>query len=100
MTAKHSISYGVLDTLRSIPFFLTAPLCRPWHLRWGATDAEVDGLMPGGLCMRLRAGQVVPASTRHPEGKPRAVRQRTASQAHFGIRIGSAEDLLSCTRQD
>ena len=47
MTAKHSISYGVLDTLRSIPFFLTAPLCRPWHLRWGATDAEVDGLMPG-----------------------------------------------------
>ena len=47
MTAKHSISYGVLDTLRSIPFFLTAPLYRPWHLRWGATDAEVEGMMPG-----------------------------------------------------
>jgi hypothetical protein len=47
MTAKHSISYGVLDTLRSLPFFLTAPLYRAWHLRWGATDAEVDGLMPG-----------------------------------------------------
>ena len=47
MTAKHSISYGVLDTLRSLPLFLTAPLYRTWHLRWGATDAEVDGLMPG-----------------------------------------------------
>jgi hypothetical protein len=47
MTAKHSISYGVLDTLRSLPLFLTAPLYRAWHLRWGATDAEVDGLMPG-----------------------------------------------------
>ena len=47
MTAKHSISYGVLDTLRSLPLVLTAPLYRTWHLRWGATDAEVDGLMPG-----------------------------------------------------
>ena len=47
MTAKDSIPYHVMETLRSLPFFLIAPLCRPWHLRWGATDAEVDGLMPG-----------------------------------------------------
>jgi len=47
MTAKHSISYGVLDTLRSLPLFLTAPLYRAWHLRWGATDDEVGGLMAG-----------------------------------------------------
>ena len=24
-----------------------APLYRAWHLRWGATAAEVDGAMPG-----------------------------------------------------
>ena len=30
-----------------IPLFLTAPLYRPWHLRWGATDFEVDASLPG-----------------------------------------------------
>ena len=29
------------------PRFLTAPLYRHWHLRWGATDAEVVSAMPG-----------------------------------------------------
>jgi len=47
MTDKHSIPYGVLDALGGLPLFLTAPLYRPWHLRWGATDAEVHGPMPG-----------------------------------------------------
>lgn len=47
MTDKYSVPHGVLDALRSLPFFLTAPLYRSWHLRWGATDAEVDGQMPG-----------------------------------------------------
>ena len=47
MTAKPYIPHGVMEALRSLPFFLTAPLCRPWHLRWGATDAEVQGMMPG-----------------------------------------------------
>lgn len=47
MTDKYAVPNGVLDTLRGLPFFLTAPLYRAWHLRWGATDAEVDGLMPG-----------------------------------------------------
>lgn len=47
MTTNHAISTGVLEILRSLPLFLTAPLYRAWHLRWGATDDEVQGLMPG-----------------------------------------------------
>jgi len=30
-----------------VPLFLTAPLYRRWHLRWGATDAEVGASLPG-----------------------------------------------------
>jgi hypothetical protein len=30
-----------------VPWFLTAPLYRRWHLRWGATTHEVDSAMPG-----------------------------------------------------
>ena len=30
-----------------LPRFLTAPQYRSWHLRWGATDAEVAAPMPG-----------------------------------------------------
>jgi hypothetical protein len=30
-----------------LPAFLTAPLYRRWHLRWGATSAEVGGSLPG-----------------------------------------------------
>ena len=37
----------VLDALTAIPLFVTAPLVRPWHLRWGATADEVRGAMPG-----------------------------------------------------
>lgn len=29
------------------PVFLTAPLYRRWHLRWGAMDTEVASPMPG-----------------------------------------------------
>jgi hypothetical protein len=35
------------DVLVASPRFLTAPLYRRWHLRWGATDAEVASAMPG-----------------------------------------------------
>jgi len=38
---------AVGDVLVSWPRFLTAPLYRHWHLRWGATDAEVAAAMPG-----------------------------------------------------
>jgi hypothetical protein len=30
-----------------VPLFLVAPLARPWHIRWGATDDEVTAPMPG-----------------------------------------------------
>ncbi len=36
-----------LDASTAIPWFVTAPLVRPWHLRWGATADEVHGPMPG-----------------------------------------------------
>jgi hypothetical protein len=35
------------DVVHDVPAFLTAPLYRRWHLRWGATAAEVAGSMPG-----------------------------------------------------
>jgi hypothetical protein len=34
------------DVATSLPFFLTAPLYRGWHKRWGATDGEVESAMP------------------------------------------------------
>jgi hypothetical protein len=30
-----------------LPRFVTAPLVRSWHRRWGATDEEVRAVMPG-----------------------------------------------------
>lgn len=44
---KRRIGYGVLDALSAVPLFATAPLHRHWHQRWGATDEEVRGPMPG-----------------------------------------------------
>ena len=38
---------GIGDVLVAAPRFLGAPLVRRRHLRWGATDAEVRGQMPG-----------------------------------------------------
>jgi hypothetical protein len=38
---------AVGDVLVAGPRFLTAPLYRHWHLRWGATNAEVAAAMPG-----------------------------------------------------
>jgi hypothetical protein len=37
----------IADLAAAIPLFLTAPLLRRWHRRWGATDAEVAATMPG-----------------------------------------------------
>jgi hypothetical protein len=41
------IGHAILDAVSGLPLFATAPLYRRWHLRWGATDQEVRGLMPG-----------------------------------------------------
>jgi hypothetical protein len=35
------------DVLHDLPAFLTAPLYRRWHLRWGATPAEAAASLPG-----------------------------------------------------
>lgn len=37
----------ILDTLSAVPIWAGSPLLRPWHMRWGATDAEVAAAMPG-----------------------------------------------------
>jgi len=37
----------IASVAADLPRFLTAPLYRSWHLRWGATDAEVAATMPG-----------------------------------------------------
>ena len=37
----------VLDAMTAIPWFVSAPLVRAWHLRWGARPDEVHGPMPG-----------------------------------------------------
>jgi hypothetical protein len=36
-----------LDTLSAVPIWAASPIVRRWHLRWGASDAEVAGAMPG-----------------------------------------------------
>jgi hypothetical protein len=41
------LGHGILDAMSGLPLFATAPLYRQWHLRWGATDDEVRGPMPG-----------------------------------------------------
>ena len=41
--------------LADLPVFLTSPLFRHWHLRWGATSSELAASMPGdGLLARPR----------------------------------------------
>jgi hypothetical protein len=35
------------DVLHDLPAFLTAPLYRRWHLRWGATRGEATASLPG-----------------------------------------------------
>jgi hypothetical protein len=44
---ERRIGHGILDALSGFPLFATAPLYRHWHRRWGATDEEVRGSMPG-----------------------------------------------------
>ena len=46
MNDRHVLR-GLGEVTVASPLFLFAPVCRPWHLRWGATDSEVAGAMPG-----------------------------------------------------
>lgn len=47
MTGHRSSDWGFFDALTALPLFVTAPIIRHWHMRWGATDAEVREPMPG-----------------------------------------------------
>lgn len=44
---KRRIGRGALEALGAVPLFVAAPLYRRWHLRWGATEDEISGPMPG-----------------------------------------------------
>jgi hypothetical protein len=44
---RRRIGHGIIDALRGVPLFATAPLYRHWHMRWGATETEVGAWMPG-----------------------------------------------------
>jgi hypothetical protein len=46
MSGKGILS-GLGDVVAGVPLFVGAPLVRNRHVRWGATDAEVEGQMPG-----------------------------------------------------
>lgn len=46
-TSERRIGRAVLDAVSGVPLFVTAPLIRRWHTRWGATKAEAAGPMPG-----------------------------------------------------
>jgi hypothetical protein len=37
----------IWHVVQDLPVFLTAPLYRQWHLRWGATVAEATAELPG-----------------------------------------------------
>ena len=49
MTAatKRHLARGLLEALGALPLFVAAPLYRRRHLRWGATEEEIRGGMPG-----------------------------------------------------
>jgi hypothetical protein len=51
-TAKMAL---IADTLSAVPIWAVTPLVRPWHMRWGATRAEVAAPMPGdGIVARAQ----------------------------------------------
>jgi len=47
MSSERQIRRGLREVIVGSPRFITAPLVRSWHLRWGATSAEVRAPMPG-----------------------------------------------------
>jgi hypothetical protein len=41
------LMHATAEALSAVPLFVTTPLYRHWHRRWGATDEEVHAAMPG-----------------------------------------------------
>jgi hypothetical protein len=52
MTSRSGKLALTLDTLTAVPIWVVSPLMRRSHMRWGATDAEVAGPMPGDDVVR------------------------------------------------
>jgi hypothetical protein len=48
-----------------IAVLVYAIVIRPWHLRWGATDEEVQGTLPGDLLLPSATAQVTHAVSIH-----------------------------------
>jgi hypothetical protein len=44
---RAELGHELRTVAADLPLFLTAPLYRRWHLRWGATPAEVASTLPG-----------------------------------------------------
>ena len=44
---KSDARRAIVDVLRAVPLFLTSPLFRRRHLRWGASEDELRGHIPG-----------------------------------------------------
>lgn len=44
---SRELIHEIRTVAEDLPLFLTAPLYRRWHLRWGATPAEVASALPG-----------------------------------------------------
>jgi hypothetical protein len=45
--SRHERWRGLRALAEDLPLFLTAPLYRRWHQRWGATAAELTASLPG-----------------------------------------------------
>ena len=48
---SRELAAEIRDVIEDLPVFLTAPLYRRWHLRWGSTPAEVSSRLPGDSLM-------------------------------------------------
>jgi hypothetical protein len=44
---RRQVAAEIGNVAHDLPAFMTAPLYRRWHLRWGATPAEVAAALPG-----------------------------------------------------
>ena len=46
-TERRALLAQIGDVLHDFPAFITAPLYRTWHLRWGASPDEIAEALPG-----------------------------------------------------
>ncbi|MEY2400335.1 MAG: hypothetical protein QOJ08_446 [Ilumatobacteraceae bacterium] len=57
-SSRRALLGQIGNVLLDLPLFLTSPLYRRWHLRWGTTQDEVSAAMPGDAVLphaRFRA---------------------------------------------